>query len=162
VRALRKRGYGNIDSLMLLDFETYLGSILERQDKMSMAASVEARVPFLDNTIIDFAHSLPLGFKQTARKRKRVLQDVALRYLPSEVVQRPKSGFGVPLTSWFAGSGPMSRLLAEALASKEITSLCEPRALAALLDEHRAGSRDHSGLLWGVLNLYLWRNAFRV
>jgi asparagine synthase (glutamine-hydrolysing) len=161
-RAARKRGYARIDSLMMLDFETYLVSILERQDKMSMAASVEARVPFLDNTIIDFARSLPLSFKQTARKRKRVLQEVALRYLPREVVERPKSGFGVPLPSWFAGSGPMATLLAEAAASQEVTALCEPGMLARLIDEHRRRARDHSPLLWGILNLYLWRTAFRL
>jgi asparagine synthase (glutamine-hydrolysing) len=157
--AARAQGYEPIDSLMLLDFQTYLVSILERQDKMSMAASVEARVPFLDNAIIDFAHSLPLGFKQTAKQRKRVLQDVALRYLPAEVVHRPKSGFGVPLPNWFAGNGPMAGLLAEAVASREISELFEPRALATLLQEQRGG-RDHSTLLWGVLNLYLWRTAF--
>jgi asparagine synthase (glutamine-hydrolysing) len=150
-----------VSALATLDFQTYLVSILNRQDKMSMATSIEARVPFLDNEIIDFARSLPVEFKQTLKHRKRVLKDVALRYLPADIVHRRKSGFGVPLQPWFAGAGPMGRLLESAVHSPEITSLLDARALAAVLREHRDGSADHSELLWGVLNLALWRQAYR-
>jgi asparagine synthase (glutamine-hydrolysing) len=150
-----------VSALATLDFQTYLVSILNRQDKMSMATSIEARVPFLDNEIIDFARSLPVEFKQTLKHRKRVLKDVALRYLPADIVHRRKSGFGVPLQPWFAGAGPMGRLLESAVHSPEITSLLDARALAAVLQEHRDGSADHSELLWGVLNLALWRQAYR-
>ena len=65
INEARRRGLDEVSALAKLDFQTYLVSILNRQDKMSMATSIEARVPFLDNEIIDFAHSLPLEYKQT-------------------------------------------------------------------------------------------------
>jgi asparagine synthase (glutamine-hydrolysing) len=158
----RARGLDEVSTLAELDFQTYLVSILNRQDKMSMATSIEARVPFLDNEIIDFARSLPRDYKQTLNHRKRVLKNVALRYLPADIVHRRKSGFGVPLVAWFAGAGPMGKLLDETLEAAELRELLDARRLRALRDEHRAGTADHSELLWGVLNLGLWRRAFRV
>jgi asparagine synthase (glutamine-hydrolysing) len=154
------RGLDRVSTLATLDFQTYLVSILNRQDKMSMATSIEARVPFLDNEIIDFARSLPLSFKQTFRHRKRVLKAVALRYLPESIVHRRKSGFGVPLAPWFSGQGPMGKLLEEAIHSDTLDGVLDKGLLGKLLTAHRAGHADHSELLWGVLNLRLWRTAF--
>jgi asparagine synthase (glutamine-hydrolysing) len=160
IQDAQRRGLDPVTTLATLDFQTYLVSILNRQDKMSMATSIEARVPFLDNEIIDFARSLPLQFKQTFGHRKRVLKDVALRYLPKEIITRRKSGFGVPLQPWFAGRGPMAALLEDALRAPQTTELLDSNALQTLLTEHRSGAADHSELLWGVLNLALWRKAF--
>lgn len=139
-----------------LDFETYLVSILNRQDKMSMATSLEARVPFLDNEIIEFAAGLPIGFKQTLRHRKRVLKDVARRYLPAEIVDRRKSGFGVPLSSWMRADGPTGKLLAEIVEEWDSPDVLGRQTVRDALAEHRAGRRDHSEFLWSVLNLGLW------
>ena len=107
-----------------------------------------------------FARSLPVHFKQTLRHRKRALKDVALRYLPADIVHRRKSGFGVPLQPWFADKGPMGSLLDQAVNSQTITSLLDAQLVQRLLREHRDRTRDHSELLWGVLNLHLWRQAF--
>ena len=156
----RRSGMDEVSTLAQLAFQTYLVSILNRQDKMSMATSIEARVPFLDNGIIDFARSLPLEYKQTFKHRKRVLKEVALRYLPPEIVYRRKSGFGVPLQPWFAKEGPMGLLLEEAISAEAITSLLDRTAVRSLLTDHRAGLADHSELLWGILNLRLWRQQF--
>jgi len=139
-----------------LDFETYLVSILNRQDKMSMATSLEARVPFLDNEIIEFAAGLPVDFKQTMRHRKRVLKDVARRYLPAEIVERRKSGFGVPLALWIRRDGPFAELLARVVARRELQDAIPGVALARLVEEHRAGAADHSEFLWSAVNLALW------
>ena len=144
-----------------LDFETYLVSILNRQDKMSMATSLEARVPFLDNAVIDLARSLPQQYKQTLRNRKRVLKDVARRYLPREIVDRRKSGFGVPLPEWFRGTGPMSELLDETVSSAGLDELVVRDQLWAVMAEHRSGAGDHGDLLWGILNLGLWRLQYK-
>ena len=151
-----------VTALAMLDFRTYLGSILDRQDKMSMAASVEARVPFLDNQVIDFARSLPLSYRQTLLHRKRVLKDVALRYLPAEIVHRRKSGFGVPLPSWFAGSGPIARMTAECVNSGALSDLMDTAVLRGMAEEHRSGKADYSDVLWSALNLHHWRQCFGV
>lgn len=158
----RTHGLDVVTSLATLDFQTYLVSILNRQDKMSMATSIESRVPFLDNEMIDFARSLPLHYKQTLKHRKRVLKDVALRYLPGPIIHRRKSGFGVPLQPWFASNGPVGKLLEEALHSPAIAATLDGRLLTDLLTQHRSGAADHSELLWGVLNLSLWREAYSV
>ena len=160
IAAARALGLDDVSTLAQLDFQTYLVSILNRQDKMSMATSIEARVPFLDNEVIDLAASLPLEYKQTLRHRKRVLKEVALRYLPPEIIHRRKSGFGVPLAPWFAGSGPMRTLLDEAIASSSKDGLLDGAYLQGLAREHAARAADHSELLWGVLNLQLWRRAY--
>lgn len=160
--AAQSSGHDAVSALAKLDFQTYLVSILNRQDKMSMATSIESRVPFLDNEMIDFAQSLPLSFKQTLKHRKRVLKDVALRYLPSPIIHRRKSGFGVPLQPWFANRGPMGALLDEAVRDEAIASVFDTAVLSTLLTKHRSGAEDHSELLWGVLNLSLWRKSYRV
>jgi len=159
INEARRRGLDEVSVLAKLDFQTYLVSILNRQDKMSMATSIEARVPYLDNSIIDFAHSLPLEYKQTMKHRKRILKDVALRYLPQDIVHRRKSGFGVPLQPWFAGSGPLARLLDESIEDQGFAWL-DKAAVKSLVTQHRAGSADYSELLWGILNLQIWRRTF--
>jgi asparagine synthase (glutamine-hydrolysing) len=160
IRDARARGLDEVSALAELDFQTYLVSILNRQDKMSMATSIESRVPFLDNEIIDFARGLPREYRQTLRHRKRVLKAVALRYLPAEIVHRRKSGFGVPLKNWFAGSGPMGKLLDEAANSTAIGELMDASHLRTVIADHRAGRADYSEMLWSVVNLRLWRQAF--
>jgi asparagine synthase (glutamine-hydrolysing) len=152
----------NVTALGLLDFQTYLGSILDRQDKMSMAASLEARVPFLDNEVIEFSRSLPLSHRQSLRHRKRVLKTVALRYLPAEIVHRRKSGFGVPLPSWLSGNGPVAELAADALAGDGLADVLDLAALRRLAADHRSGKGDYSDILWSALNLSLWRARFGV
>lgn len=151
-----------VSALAMHDFRTYLCSILDRQDKMSMAASIEARVPFLDNRMIDFAIGLPLSYRQTIRHRKRVLKHVALRHLPAAIVHRRKSGFGVPLATWFAGSGPLGRLMSEVSNGESLSDILDKGALRQLAVSHRMGDGDHSEVLWGALNLHLWRQAFGV
>jgi asparagine synthase (glutamine-hydrolysing) len=162
VRAVRGSAVDNVSGMAQIDFVTYLVSILNRQDKMSMATSLEARVPFLDNEMIDFARSLPLQYKQTFRRRKRVLMDVAARYLPAEIIHRRKSGFGVPLRPWFAADGPVGRLLTDVAEGPEVGELLDRDVLRSLVDAHRRMAADHSELLWGIVNLGLWRRAFHV
>jgi len=151
-----------VTALAMYDFRTYLSSILDRQDKMSMATSIEARVPFLDNEVIDFARALPLSYRQTLRSRKRVLKEVALRYLPAEIVHRKKSGFGVPLPIWFAGDGPMRRLAVEAIGSGTLDDLLDVSVLRQLAEDHAARRADYSDVLWAAINLHLWRARFEV
>ena len=127
-----------------------------------MATSIEARVPFLDNDVIDFARGLPLAYRQTLRSRKRVLKQVALRYLPAEIVHRRKSGFGVPLPAWLASDGPMARIATEAVESGSLDELLDTALLRRLAAAHAAREADHSDVLWPAINLHLWRAQYNV
>lgn len=145
--------------LSLLDQETYLVSILHRQDKMSMAASIESRVPFLDYRIVELANRLPAGYKLRRGVGKAIVKEVAAAVLPREIVDRRKSGFGVPLDRWFRARDGMGVRVAE-MPESPGADVFDRGALRRLVEEHRAGTHDHSELLWGALNVCVWREAF--
>lgn len=140
----------------LLDQHTYLVSILNRQDKMSMAASVESRVPFLDYRIVEFANRLPSDFKISGMTGKRIIKDIALRHLPARVIKRRKSGFGVPLCKWFRSSTGLGSMLETLADCPRLSAYMDKAALRRIISEHRGGAADHSEFLWTALNLSLW------
>jgi asparagine synthase (glutamine-hydrolysing) len=145
-----------------LDQKTYLVSILNRQDKMSMAASIESRVPFLDYRLVEFANALPDRFKHAGSQTKAILKKLAERYLPNEVVYRRKSGFGVPLAQWLRGSDGLSKLALEVLTDERFREIGGDFRIRQILAEHREGHIDHSELLWTTLNFALWKDRFQV
>jgi asparagine synthase (glutamine-hydrolysing) len=152
-------GVGAVRRASLLDQETFLVSILHRQDKMSMAASIESRVPFMDYRIVEFANQLPRQYKIKGRAGKVIVKDVAREFLPADIVDRRKSGFGVPLTRWFresSGLGERIRQLAD-----RPDDVFDGPTIRRMVDEHRSGTHDHAELLWTALNVQLWREAFR-
>ena len=144
----------------LLDQETFLVSILHRQDKMSMAASIESRVPFMDYRLVEFANRLPSRFKLRSGAGKALVKDVAKLLLPAEIITRRKSGFGVPLARWFRASDGLGERI-EALPGSPGAEVFDRAALRQLVAQHRSGAHDHSELLWTALNVAMWREAFR-
>lgn len=149
-----------VGRVSLLDQESFLVSILHRQDKMSMAAGIESRVPFMDYRIVEFANRLPTSCKIAKGSGKAVVKAVARSLLPVEIVDRRKSGFGVPLAQWFrASTGLGERVVA--LPESAGADMCDRGVLRRLVREHRAGTHDHSELLWTVLNVATWRETFR-
>ncbi len=153
----------NLDSVSrvsLLDQETFLVSILNRQDKMSMAAAIESRVPFMDYRIVEFANRLPTAHKIRNGTGKAIVKDVARAVLPAAVVDRRKSGFGVPLARWFrADDGLGARIVA--LPDSAAADVFDRAVLRRFIDEHRQGAHDHSELLWTALNLATWREVYQ-
>jgi asparagine synthase (glutamine-hydrolysing) len=131
-----------------------------KMDKMSMAASVEARVPLLDNPLIDWALRLAPRHKIRGLEGKVLLKRLARKLLPAEVVDRPKVGFTVPLSPWFRGE------LRELLADTLLAPAClgrgyfEPAVLRGYVDDHLAGRRDRSRELWTLLTLELWHRQW--
>jgi asparagine synthase (glutamine-hydrolysing) len=150
-----------VNNMLVLDQLTYLVAILDRQDKMSMAASVESRVPILDHRLVEFANSLPLSLKMRFGKNKVLLKKVALQVLPRAIVERRKVGFGVPVSLWLRDENGLGRyldpLVHEGLGQWD----CIDRsALKRLVDEHRSGVRDHGDILWILTSLEAWRQVF--
>jgi asparagine synthase (glutamine-hydrolysing) len=147
--------------MMRFDAETYLPEdVLTKVDRMSMAHSIESRVPLLDNEVIDFASSLPAAMKIKGERRKHVLKEVAATLLPAEILNRRKQGFGVPLGTWFRGN--LQELFADTLLSP--TSLqrgyFQPLFVRQLVDEHLTGKRDHTLRLWQLVVFEKWHHEY--
>lgn len=154
-------GHGDLDRFQYCDLHTRLvDDILVKGDRMSMAASIEARVPFLDHKLAEFAGRLPHRLRVRGLKSKVLLKRLAERYLPGDVIYRRKVGFTVPLTRWFAG--PLAGLLRDVLLSERAFSrgYFRPMAVRRLIDEHVGGKVDHEQELWLLLTLELWHRLY--
>jgi asparagine synthase (glutamine-hydrolysing) len=146
---------------MRVDFETYLPEdVLTKVDRMSMAHSIESRVPLLDHPLVEFAMGLPLAAKLRDGERKFLLRRVAARLVPPAILARRKQGFGVPLGMWFRGT--LRDSFSDVLTSPRTRQrgYFEPREVQRLLDEHLGGVRDHELRLWQLLMFELWHRAY--
>ena len=156
----RDLGLDSLGRVSLFDQETFLVGILHRQDKMSMAASIESRVPFMDYRLVEFANRLPSSLKVSGGSGKTLVKDFARTLLPAEIVDRRKSGFGVPLGRWFRDRKGLGARLA-GLPDAPAADVFDKNELVRLIAEHQGGAHDHSELLWTALNLVTWREAFK-
>jgi asparagine synthase (glutamine-hydrolysing) len=147
--------------LLYLDAKTFLPCLnLTYTDKMSMAASVEVRVPLLDDELVALATRIPSALKLRGVRRKYVFKKSQERVLPKGIVWRRKAGFGAPLRAWLGGElAPMvSDLLSDATLSRR--GLVQPAAVRRLLTENASGATDRSLQLYALLNLELWHQTF--
>jgi asparagine synthase (glutamine-hydrolysing) len=157
----RANGIGAVDTLLLTDQMTYLpNDLLVKVDIATMAVSLEARSPFLDHHVIEFAASLPQNLKLRRLTGKYILKKVLHKLLPSENLTRRKMGFGVPIGHWFRGK--MQPFLREVILSDKALGrgLFKPEAVKQLVDLHARAERDYSHQLWTLLMLELWFNRF--
>jgi asparagine synthase (glutamine-hydrolysing) len=158
----QRPGHGStlLDRLLYTDIKTYLVELLMKQDQMSMAASIESRVPFLDHTLVEFAARLPDEWKLSGWTTKRVLREAMTSVLPASILNRPKMGFPVPLRAWTRGRWHtvVSDVLLDRR-SKE-RGIIDPPAVARLLNDHAAGSIDATDRIWSLLNLEIWFRTF--
>ena len=148
-----------ITQMTLVDMLTYLpGDILTKVDRMSMAVSLEARVPLMDHKLVEFAASLPSRFKVRDGEGKWVLRRAAAGLVPPVALRKSKHGFSVPLGAWFRG--PLKhRVDSLASASNRLGGWVDTGTVARLMREHTAGRRDHSPMLWRLLVLDRWLSA---
>jgi asparagine synthase (glutamine-hydrolysing) len=152
---------GALDRMLDVDVRVWLADdLLVKMDKMSMAASVEARVPLLDLPLVEWAMRLPDEHKLKGLEGKVLLKRLARRLLPASVVDRPKVGFTVPLSPWFRGE--LKPLLQDTLLDPRCLQRgwYDPAALRATLDDHLSGRRDRARELWTLLTLELWHRAW--
>jgi asparagine synthase (glutamine-hydrolysing) len=149
-----------LDRLLYADIKTYLVELLMKQDQMSMATSIESRVPFLDHKLVEFAASLPDEWKLAGWTTKRVLREAMRDVLPSSILNRPKMGFPVPFASWMRGS--WNSVARDVLLDGRTRQrgILEPAAVDRLLRDHAAGRAEGGDRLWTLLNLELWYRTF--
>jgi len=157
----RANGSGILDATLLADQMTYLpNDLLVKVDIASMANSLEARSPFLDHKVIEFAASLPENLKMRGLETKYLLKKVAARLVPREVIYRRKMGFGVPVGKWFRGE--MKEFAREILLSQKSLGrgIVRPEMIRRYVTEHTEGQRDHQFQIWTLLMLELWFQRF--
>jgi asparagine synthase (glutamine-hydrolysing) len=149
-----------LDRLLYADIKTYLVELLMKQDQMSMAASIESRVPFLDHKLVEFAARLPDAWKLSGWTTKRVLRESMKGLLPESILNRPKMGFPVPFAAWTRGAwNGVARDVLLDRRSRE-RGLIDAAGVERLLTDHAAGRTDAGDRIWSLLNLELWHRTF--
>ncbi len=149
--------------LLFFDQTSWLpDNLLERGDRMTMAASIEARMPFMDHKLSEYVSSLPDSYRVKGMKSKWILKEAMRDILPNSIIDRPKVGFRVPVNEWF--KGPMKDFLYEHLTgTNSLTEKFYSRnKVFGLLDEHTRGRQNHEKILWCLLNLEMWCREYKV
>jgi len=155
------RGDDAIQRMLAHDCQGWLAdNLLERGDRMAMAASVELRPPFLDHHLVELAFSLPSRVKVHKGQTKWVLKEVARRHIPAEIVDRKKVGFRVPLDAWFRGH--LRDMAHDMLLASDsfVGSTLDRDAVRSLLSVHDEGRRDESIRIWTLLSLEVWHQVY--
>jgi len=145
-----------------LDMKLYLQeSILVKVDRASMACSLEVRAPFLDHELVEFVMGLPSGLKLKGITSKYILKKAMKNFLPNEVIQRKKKGFGVPVAKWV--KGPLKDFLGDFLSAQRIKKegFLNPEFVTSLLQDHLLNKKDNRKQLWTLLVWELWANRYR-
>ena len=148
-----------LQRLLYTDIKTYLVELLMKQDNMSMAASIESRVPFLDHVLVEWATHVPASIQIRGTSGKHILKKAMEDLLPHSIIYRPKLGFPTPWSGWLAGTqlDDIESLLLEPRSQNR--GFFKPAAVQKLFREHRARYRDHYDRIWRLLNLELWHRV---
>jgi asparagine synthase (glutamine-hydrolysing) len=135
-------------------------NLLERGDRMTMAASIESRVPFLDHELATYVSSLPDSYRVKGLKTKWILRQAGRSLIPGPILERKKVGFRVPVNKWF--QGPLKAYLCDHLRGRESKTRIyfDPQVLDRMVDDHVEGRQNHEKLLWALLNLEIWHRQY--
>src|SRR5271165_3048642 len=148
-----------LQRLLYTDIKTYLVELLMKQDNMSMAASIESRVPFLDHKLVEFAVGIPERLQISGMVGKKILKTAVEDLLPHSIVYRKKLGFPTPWSGWLNGPR-LETIQSLLLESRSLDrGLFNPARVEQLFQEHRARYRDHTDRIWRLLNLELWHRV---
>lgn len=160
--ATLKPGLDRIEEMLALEQYYFLPNHnLNYTDKMGMAEGVEIRVPYLDNQLAAFAASIPASLKMKGNKVKYLLRQVARRYLPSEIIDRPKTGFGAPIRTWMQGDKLFQQQVWERLQHGAFApQLFDPESISKIYQETISRQKDHSYTLLALLCIESWLRQF--
>ena len=160
LRSYQEASDGVLERLSRADLQTYLVELLMKQDQMSMAASVESRVPFLDHEFVEHATAIPASFKLRGWRTKAVLREALRDLIPPPILRRRKMGFPVPVGRWLRGR--FQPIVEEFVLGPRALGrgLFDPGVLQALAEEHRRGLAEHGDRLWLLVNLEIWQRIF--
>ena len=149
-----------VERMLYADQKTYLVELLMKQDQMSMATSIESRVPFLDHPLVEFAARVPHALKIRGRTSKHILKRAVEDLLPGEIIHRKKMGFPAPLRQWLRS--PEAAPLLQRLRDKQglVAEYLDQGEVARLLERHTNGWEDATDRIWRLLNLQLWGDIF--
>ncbi|MGN6285710.1 MAG: asparagine synthase (glutamine-hydrolyzing) [Afipia sp.] len=150
-----------IERMTLADALSYLSDdILQKVDRAAMSVSLETRVPFLDKDIVEFATRIPSGMKVRARRGKWLVRQVLYRHVPPDLVDRPKTGFSIPMDDWLRG--PLKSWTCDVLspATLQRHGLFNVARVGQMLKEHMSGRRNHGYWLWNVLMAEAWYREY--
>jgi asparagine synthase (glutamine-hydrolysing) len=146
-----------MDKMMFNDLLTYLpDDILCKVDRAGMSVSLESRIPFLDHNVFAFSSSLPLSFKINKGTSKWILREILKKYIPENLINRPKMGFGIPLEAWLRG--PLKEWADDLLDEKAIkeSGILTPKVVRHKWEEHISGKRNWNYQLWSILMFQAW------
>jgi asparagine synthase (glutamine-hydrolysing) len=148
-----------LDKLLYADTKTYLHELLMKQDQMSMAASIESRVPFLDHKLVEFSAKMPVKMKLRGRETKWILREAMRGVLPEEILTRPKMGFPVPVGSWFRRE--FRHIVDEYVLSERAVSrgIFNRDFVREIVKRHNSGE-NHDQRLWFLVNFEMWQRRF--
>lgn len=150
-----------LDGLFVYDQNTYLPALLQRQDRMSMAAGLEAREPFLDHHLVEWANTLSGSVKLAGGNRKALLKSLAGRWLPEKIINRRKVGFEMPLGEWLKSGGALADRVDALSDSRSFASeVMNPGAIQRLVAEHNSGTKNHADILWTLVAFNAWAATF--
>jgi asparagine synthase (glutamine-hydrolysing) len=151
----------DLDRMLFWELKTFLvDHNLNYTDKLGMAVGVEARVPFLDLNLVEFSHSIPTSMKMRGKETKYILKKVAERYLPHDVIYRPKTGFGAPVRKWITSD--LQPMIDERLSIDRIEArgIFNPEAVWDLINQNKLGKIDASYSIWALLAIESWCMQF--
>ncbi len=149
-----------LNRLLYADQKTYLVELLMKQDQMSMATSIESRVPFLDHPFVEFAARVPDRLKLRGGVGKYILKEAVRDLLPAEVVDRKKMGFPTPLPIWFRDAKAEPLFSALRARNGLLASVLNLPAIDSLIERHRNGTEDATDRLWRLFNFQVWGDIF--
>ena len=154
------RNLSGLERMLYADRKTYLVELLMKQDQMSMAASIESRVPFLDHHLVEWSCSVPASLKLRGREGKYILKKAVEDILPADIVYRKKMGFPTPLKSWLLDPAASSIYDAIEAPGTLLSEYLDRNAVSILLSRHRSGVEDATDRIWNLYNLQVWGNIY--